>query len=171
MYADDGIVICHTREEAFRHRRILKVILDLLGLRRAPGKGNWLPCQRLIHLGLGLDLHARAYFIPRVKEQALRCMARRFLHSPFSQREMASFLGKVESVRLACPILGTMITPLYRLLRSRDWDRVITHIPRSARTSLRQVLQVRTGWGLRLIPEVLPGQSGPVLATDASKGG
>ena len=171
MYCDDGIVICRTVSEAFSQRRTLSVVLSILGLSRHPDKGSWMPTQRLIHLGLGLDLRARSYYIPRVKERALKAMAKRFLHSSFRQRELASMLGKAEAVRLACPILGTMITPLYRLLRGKNWDRVITFIPRSARTALRQVVEMRSGWGLRYIPEVLPGQSGPCLATDASKTG
>ena len=62
---DDFLVVCRTHQEALLARAQVEEVLEELGLKRHPDKGQWEISQQILHLGMEIDLKAGKFRAPQ----------------------------------------------------------------------------------------------------------
>ena len=178
-YCDDFLVIIHgeTRELRLQREQQAKVVilgaLDRLGLTRQPSKGQWEGLNWIHHLGLRIKTEGGNGTI-RVTPQRvgkIRRLARELIHRAHSNRrlvparQLASFVGLVQSCYLAIPVAQLFCRELnYNLAEKSSW----TGNVRLSRQSLRDLdwwVDMPMKWNGRKIHQAAVTQ---LMWTDAS---
>jgi hypothetical protein len=150
---------------------VAKLLLDL-GLTRNVSKGQWIPTQRLEHLGYLFDTDQGRIEVPPRKAEKIRVSAARLLayaktHRAWvSKDRLAELLGQLMSLTLAFPEARTRCQELFSVLNSLPgWNRDVQIRSRQAWRDLEflsGVLEVDLWLPLRIpAPSV-------TMTTDAS---
>lgn len=118
-YLDDFLFVFPDRDTAAAGAGWIKALMYWLGFTPHPSKSIWEPVQRLEHLGLTVDLAAGTFSVPPAKLARLTRMARDIAVSAklrrrlVPKRELASFCGFAQSVRLAVMPANLFLRSLY----------------------------------------------------------
>jgi hypothetical protein len=149
-YCDDFLVIIHGESSEVRLQReqqakaVVLEALDRLGLTRQPTKGQWTGHDWIHHLGLRIETEG-GHGVIRVTPQRvgkIRRLARELIHRAHSNRrlvparQLASFVGLVQSCYLAIPVAQLFCRELnFNLAERSSW----TGNVRLSRQSLRDL--------------------------------
>jgi hypothetical protein len=118
-YLDDFLFIFPDRDTAAAGADWVRSLMFWLGFTPHPTKSIWEPVQQLEHLGLTVDLAAGTFSVPAAKLARLTRMARDIAVSAklrrrlVPKRELASFCGFAQSVRLAVMPTNLFLRSLY----------------------------------------------------------
>ena len=170
-YMDDFLVLTSSYAEALQARSYVQAVLDVLGLRRHPGKGEWEPVQTLKHLGLGIDTKKGIFFVTPDRLQKMKALAKEILGRAARNarrvpvRLLASFSGLTQSFYLAVPPARFFNRSLHDVISSRkSWSSLVT-LSRTALHDLDWYLHLPERWNGRSILRVT---ETALLHTDAS---
>lgn len=149
-YCDDFLIIIHGESKEVRRQRELQAkavvleALERLGLTRQPTKGQWTGLNWIHHLGLRIETEGGDGII-RVTPQRvgkIRRLARELIHRAHRNRrlvparQLASFVGLVQSCYLAIPVAQLFCRELnFNLAEKSSW----TGNVRLSRQSLRDL--------------------------------
>lgn len=123
-YLDDFLFIFPDRDTAAAGADWVRSLMFWLGFTPHPTKSIWEPVQQLEHLGLTVDLAAGTFSVPAAKLARLSRMARDITVSAklrrrlVPKRELASFCGFAQSVRLAVMPANLFLRSLYDVCAS-----------------------------------------------------
>eukprot|EP00878_Enallax_costatus_P026495 GHUV01028437.1.p2 GENE.GHUV01028437.1~~GHUV01028437.1.p2 ORF type:complete len:214 (+),score=32.88 GHUV01028437.1:753-1394(+) len=118
-YLDDFLLVFADQESAAAGAEWIRSLMYWLGFTPHPTKSVWQPTQQLEHLGLTVDLAAGTFSVPAAKVARLARMAKGLAISAklnkrrVSKRELASFCGYAQSVRLAVMPANLFLRSLY----------------------------------------------------------
>lgn len=118
-YLDDFLFLFPDSECAAAGAQWILSLMYWLGFTPHPKKSVWQPCQQLEHLGLSIDLVAGTFAVPPAKVARLARLARGLIVSAklkqrlVSKRDLASFCGYAQSVRLAVMPANLFLRSLY----------------------------------------------------------
>lgn len=118
-YLDDFLFVFPDRDTAAAGADWIRSLMYWLGFTPHPTKSIWEPVQQLEHLGLTVDLAAGTFSVPPAKLARLTRMARDIAVSAklrrrlVPKRELASFCGFAQSVRLAVMPANLFLRSLY----------------------------------------------------------
>ena len=156
-YADDGVVLCRTREQAEAALGVIEQTLGELGLRLHPGK------TRIVDLDQGregfdfLGWHFRARMSGRLWERGIR---RYYLHRWPSQRAMKAIRAKVRDrtgrnragvrdIRVLCTELNPILRGWGNYFRTGNSAKKFNQVDSYVRRRLVSLLVKRRGRNLR----------------------
>ena len=129
QYLDDSLFLNRSIEGSYRDRRYVEDLLDKLGLRRKPGKGQWEPVQQLQHLGVIIDTHQGTFVVPPKKLETIKGAASSLLRYAsshrrwVSKRKLSNLAGTVISLTVAMPLARTVTRSIYDAMSSTPaWD-------------------------------------------------
>lgn len=171
-YMDDFLVFCRHYEDALAARSYVEAVLDLLGLRRNPNKGQWEPVQALTHLGLGIDTASGKFFVPPERLQRLQDFATDLLcqagrnRGLVQKRRLAAFAGLAQSLYLALPPARLFLRPVHDTVASAPGWSSDVRLSSATRTSLRWFSALPARWNGR---DIWRSPHTAILHCDASK--
>ena len=125
IYIDDKWTVGSTFEECLYWEKEVKELFFSAGWVFKPGKRSGDPSQVCRFLGLELDSRDLTFNIPEDKLLKIESKAAKIFKSKtIKVRILASFVGLLQSVRLATgPIVSVMTRSLYHLIsRARRWE-------------------------------------------------
>jgi hypothetical protein len=156
-YMDDFLVLCRSHAEALEARSYVQAVLDLLGLRRNPTKGEWEPVQALTHLGLGVDTVSGKFFVPPERLLRLQSFARDLLGQAsrnrglLPTRKLAAFAGLAQSLYLALPPARLFLRPIHDTVASAPSWSADVRWSRDTQSSLEWFAALPSRWNGRAI--------------------
>jgi hypothetical protein len=124
-YLDDFLIAAESREEAIKSQQLATSLLNRLGLKMHPEKGQQVPGQTIRHLGMEINLLRGVFRAPEDKLRSLKRIARTLLSSAKKHRrwcnghQLEVFVGTVMSLMLAIPSARTLTRSLYDALALR----------------------------------------------------
>ena len=102
IYLDDMLVQASSKDKALLHGKIVALVLMLLGWSVNWTKSNFVPQQKVVHLGFELDTVSMLVTCPRSKVEDLQSLSRKALDdTSITAHDCERLLGKMESVRPA----------------------------------------------------------------------
>jgi hypothetical protein len=181
-YCDDLLLCCRSREESHRATQALLVLLEDLGFEPNRVKSETVPTHALCYLGFLLDCSRMRVALPGKKRRDLRRLVDRWLAAAESgatlptQRQLASLVGTLNSVRAAVPQAllwsGSLQSARRRLGRkhSATWETPVPSLPAAALRELHWWSTLLHAPGQVSAPMSTPPPS-LLLETDASGSG
>lgn len=118
-YLDDFLFIFSDRASAAAGAEWIHALMYWLGFTPHPKKSIWEPTQQLEHLGITVDLASGTFTVPPAKVARLARMARNLIVAAklnkrlVPKRDLASFCGYAQSVRLAVMPANLFLRSLY----------------------------------------------------------
>lgn len=118
-YLDDFLFMFPDSDSAAAGAEWIHSLMYWLGFTPHPKKSIWEPTQQLEHLGLSVDLAANTFSVPAAKVARLARMARGLIVAAklkrrlVPKRDLASFCGYAQSVRLAVMPANLFLRSLY----------------------------------------------------------
>ena len=128
LYIDDKFTVAVTLALCLFWEQQVKALFNKAGWVFKPGKRSGEPSQVCRFLGLDIDSRDMTFNIPSDKLESIISRANEILKRRFNKvRNLASFVGLLQSVRLATgPIVSVMTRSVYYLITgARRWDSFI----------------------------------------------
>jgi hypothetical protein len=126
---DDILVVCPSYRKAVLARAQVEEVLLDLGLSRHPDKGQWEISQKILHLGMEIDLKEGKFRAPegrmvQLNRQSASLIGRALRNRRLiPARQLARFTGLCQFLYLAIPVAKLYLRSLYDCLRSKtDWN-------------------------------------------------
>ena len=172
MYIDDILVIASSFSECERCVNIVLGLLRKLGFLLNEKKCSLVPSQKFVYLGFVWNTVAWKVSLKPKREEKVREAAAKLLSSKFSKcRDVAVFLGRVQSTATAVPLARGLVRKLkWEFIAScvteADYNKFM-HISDSARDELLYWAYLPDGLNL---PITLP-TSAFTVTTDATPDG
>ena len=163
IYIDDKLTVASSYELCLFWEKKVKDLFFRAGWVFKPGKRSGNPSQVCRFLGLDLDTRDLTFNIPMDKIENIEGRAKELLRRKFNKvRVLASFIGMLQSVRLATgPIVSVMTRSLYYLVNNaKRWESFV-RFDELARKELQ--------WWLENIREVAKFPMSGSLTTVAAK--
>ena len=117
IYLDDMLIQAMSREQALFHGQLAALMLMVLGFSLNWKKSNFVPSQKVIHLGFELDTVAMLVSCPSSKEEDLRALCQKAKgNKSLTIHQCEQILGKMESVHPATPQSALFYRPIQKQL-------------------------------------------------------
>ena len=171
-YMDDFLILARSRREALRCQHRAQQVLDKLGLRRNPKKGQWEPTQRIEHLGLEVDTVKGLFRVPDSRMQKISALAKQIIQESKRRqrlipvRRLAQFTGLAQSVYLAVAPARYYLRELHDVMSSRSGWGALVRITKQAYRDLEWWRKVPSKWNGR---EIWRAPDTSLMHCDASK--
>jgi hypothetical protein len=152
---DDFLVVCRTHQEALLARAQVENVLEELGLKRHPDKGQWEISQQILHLGMEIDLKAGKFRAPQsrleqINRQSATLIGRALRNRRLiPARQLAKFTGLCQFLYLAIPVAKLYLRSLHDCLRTKEnWNSNV-RLSKQALRDLEWWQTVPTKWNGR----------------------
>ena len=129
QYVDDWLILGKNARELRATRDWIFTLLRRLGLPLHPDKGVHEPTQKLVHLGLEVDLRRGEFRAPEEKLSKIARLAKDLLYTSRKQKRvvpmkrLASLAGQCQFLYLAIPPARFYLRELHDLMVGRDnWN-------------------------------------------------
>ena len=121
IYMDDLLVQGSTKEQVFLHAQVAALLLMVLGWSLNWKKSDFVPKQKIIHLGFSIDSVSMTISCPPDKIERLRGMCTKVMsEGVVTVHDAEKLLGTMESVRPVTPLAALRYRPFQRqLLRAK----------------------------------------------------
>ncbi|EYC23896.1 hypothetical protein Y032_0014g2204 [Ancylostoma ceylanicum] len=175
VYLDDWIFLAESKERLRQQLSIAMKIFEDLGFIVNKEKSQLEPVQRIEFLGMTIDSRSFLFEVPEKKIANISGIAKQLLYSKegVSLRAIAEFIGKVNSITIACKVATFFLRNLQMWLASftpvssEDYESIQT-IPDRCRADLE--------WFLSDFPKytsepIVPPEPSMVISSDASDQG
>ena len=117
IYLDDMLIQASSYEKALLHGKIAALVLMVLGWSINWTKSNFVPQQRVIHLGFELNTVDMLVVCPQTKISDLQTLCQNALDKEsITAHDCERLLGKMESVRPATYYAALFYRPIQRQL-------------------------------------------------------
>ena len=116
---DDILVVCPSYRKAVLARAQVEEVLLDLGLSRHPDKGQWEISQKILHLGMEIDLKEGKFRAPegrmvQLNRQSASLIGRALRNRRLiPARQLARFTGFCQFLYLAIPVAKLYLRSLY----------------------------------------------------------
>ena len=169
MYIDDLLVLGNNFSECEAHVKIVVGLLRKLGFLLNEKKCQLVPSQEFVYLGFIWDTVSWNVSLKPIREHKVREAAAKILRTEIVKcRDIAAFLGRVQSTATAIPLARALVRQLQWeftavCLSEADYDKYM-YISESARDELKFWENLEAGLSL---PITLPAAS-KTVTTDAT---